>query len=72
MQIIANSRYTEADYTKALALYKTMSLKELRRRQDLTNQQIEMAFQQKNEDSLIHLQNTITILAQAVDFVAFK
>ena len=41
---------------KSKIFFSTLSEKEIRRRQDLCNQQIKMAYNQKNEDALYDLQ----------------
>jgi hypothetical protein len=50
----------------ALKYYKTLSLKELRRRQSLCEQQIKRAFDQRNDEALGKLQKTDLLLQQAV------
>lgn len=65
-------RFTPEVKEKTLALYKTLSLKELQRRQDLCREQTYRAVKQKNDDALSDLQTMYQLLTDAVDYVAFK
>jgi len=81
------TKHSEAEYKKALKLYKTFSIKELRRRQNITNEQLStchnhlVAWEKMggNIDSwnpnlleaMNHLDRVNKLLTQAVDYVAF-
>lgn len=59
--------YTAQDQQQVIDFFAAMSLKELRRRQDLTQQQIGTAFEQRNDDALANLRMLEALLAAAVD-----
>lgn len=63
--------HTQEEKEKALVFYKTLPLKDLRRRQDICNAQTKEAYRRKHIDALTDLQDTSTLLAEAVDHVAF-
>ena len=46
--------------------FDTLTEKEIRRRQDLCEQQIKLAFEQKNEEALNRLRKTETALTEAL------
>lgn len=60
------------DYEKALNFYKSLNIKELRKRQDLCRKQLVSAVKQNHEESLIHLQKVDSLLIEAIDFVEFE
>jgi hypothetical protein len=64
-------QFTPEVKEKTLALYKKMTLEEIRRRQDLCRQQCLSASQQKDDDALSDLQTMDRLLEEAFDFVAF-
>lgn len=51
---------------EALAFYRTLPEKEIRRRQDLCTQQTARAFQQRNEEALKNLQAMSDALVMAM------
>ena len=63
---------TPAGEEKGLDFFKTLSLKELRRRQDLATQQIKLAHDQKNTEALERLQKTHDLLSAAVHYITFE
>ena len=65
-------QFTPEVKEKTLNLYKTLSLRDLRHRQDLCREQTQMAFKQKNDDALSDLQTMEQLLTEAVDFVVFE
>lgn len=57
---------TDAEIEACVEWFSTLPLKELRHRQDLVNQQLKMAFDQKNERALRNLRAMETQLADGV------
>lgn len=60
------------NYEEALNFYKSLNIKELRKRQDLCRKQLVLAVKQNHEESLIHLQKVDSLLIEAIDFVEFE
>ena len=57
---------------KTLALYKTLTLKELRKRQNLCRTQTTWAYRLHKDDALSDLHTMDRLLTEAIDFVAFE
>jgi hypothetical protein len=56
---------------KMLKLYKSLEIKDLRKRQDLCHIQLEMAFEQKNDNAVENLYTMSGLLTEAIMFVEF-
>jgi hypothetical protein len=65
-------KFTPEVKEKTLKFYKSLSLKNLRKRQDLCHEQLARAFIYENDDALSDLQTMDQLLTEAVDFVAFE
>ena len=59
-------KYTEEQQKQAIDFFAKMSLAELRKRQRITNEQIERAHEQKNTEAIENLQMVDSLLAHAV------
>ncbi len=65
------SLHTAEEKAKALALYKTLSIKALRHRQRLCDAQLALCG--KHDDvALQNLQSMRDLLTEAVDYISFK
>lgn len=58
--------WTDQTDAEAVALFATMSEAEIRRRQDLTREQITLAHEQRNEDALADLRRQEDALTRAM------
>jgi hypothetical protein len=65
-------KFTPEVKEKTLKLYKSLSLKNLRKRQDLCREQIARAFIHENDDVLNDLGTMEQLLTEAVDYVSFE
>ena len=65
-------QFTPEVKEKTLTFYKKLSLKDLRKRQDLCRAQLTIAVKSKNDDGLSDLQTMDMLLAEAIDYVAFE
>ena len=64
--------YVREEAEKALALYKTETLAQLRKRQRLCRAQMETAFKARNTQALANLDVMDTTITEAIDWVAFE
>jgi hypothetical protein len=62
---------TKQDYREAEEYYATLTMKELRRYQAITQAQIPMAHEQRKWDTLTHLQRTDDLVTKAIWVKAF-
>ena len=62
---------TKESQEKVLKFYKTLKISDLRKRQSLCREQIELAFKQKNDDAVENLGVMDAILTEAIIFVEF-
>jgi hypothetical protein len=65
-------KFTPEVKEKTLKLYKSLSLKNLRKRQDLCREQMNKAFNLGNDDAFTDMQTMDKLLTEAVDYVAFE
>ncbi len=63
--------YTDEDQLAVVKWLQELPLKELRRRQDLNDQQIERAYKQRNDDAMMDLQMTRDLYMLAIDRQVF-
>jgi hypothetical protein len=65
-------KFTPEVKEKTLKLYKSLSLKNLRKRQDLCRDQLNKAFNLGNDDVFSDMQTMDKLLTEAIDYVAFE
>ena len=64
--------YVREEAEKALALYKTETLAQLRKRQRLCRAQMETAFKARNTPALVDLNVMDATITEAIDWIAFE
>lgn len=62
----ASKSWTNVPEDEVLAHYATLTLRQLRRQQDLVNQQISMAHEQRNTEAMVSLHYAKRLLTEAV------
>lgn len=65
-------RYTNEEAAKALAIYKTETLAQLRKRQRLCREQMETAFKTRNTQVLVNKDIQDALITEAIDYVTFE
>lgn len=65
-------RYTNEEAAKALAIYKTETLAQLRKRQRLCREQMETAFKARNTQVLVNKDIQDALITEAIDYVTFE
>lgn len=65
-------RYTNEEAAKALAIYKTETLAQLRKRQRLCREQMETAFKARNTQAVAELDVMDTTITEALMWVEFE